>query len=292
MDIIDIHAHLFSRGFFEALSGGDQETLVRVTRQAGIALPPGDVAAHTDRWLSEMDVHGVSRMVMFASVPEEIPAVRQVAARSGGRIAGCAFVNPQVQASVEAAADHHLCGVLLFPAMHHYHVAELKEMLEVLNARRAIVFVHCGLLVVKIRDLLGLPRPYDLTFANPLGIIPAANRFRRIRFVIPHFGAGFFREALMVGSQCENVYVDTSSSHSWMRTQPHTISLETVFARALDVFGAGRILFGTDSNVFPAGWRQDRLEEQMAVLDHLCVAETDKARVFGGNAAELLAEVV
>ena len=84
MDIIDIHAHLFSRGFFEALSGGDEEALVRATRQAGIALPPGDISAHTDRWLSEMDVHGVSRLVMFASVPEEIPAVRQVAARSGG----------------------------------------------------------------------------------------------------------------------------------------------------------------------------------------------------------------
>ena len=176
--------------------------------------------------------------------------------------------------------------------MHHYHVADLKEMLEVLDARRAIVFVHCGLLVVKIRDLLGLPRPYDLSFANPLSIIPAANRFRRIRFVIPHFGAGFFREALMAGSLCENVYVDTSSSNSWMKTQPHAISLETVFARALDVFGAERILFGTDSNVFPAGWRQDRYEEQAAVLSNLCLPEADQARVFGGNAAELLAEVV
>jgi len=229
--------------------------------------------------------------VTFASVPEEIPEVRQAAALSGGRIAGCAFLNPHLEGAREAAADRNLCGALMFPAMHHYHVADLTEILDVLDARRAIVFVHCGLLVVKLRDLLGLPRPYDLSYANPLSIIPAANRFRRIRFVIPHFGAGFFREALMVGSQCENVYVDTSSSNAWMKTQPQTASLEGVFARALDVYGSERILFGTDSNVFPAGWRRDRYEEQDAVLDSLCLPAAEKARVFGANAAELLADV-
>ena len=80
----------------------------------------------------------------------------------------------------------------------------------------ALVFVHCGLLVVKLRDLLGLPRPYDLAYANPLSVIPAANRYRRAKFIIPHFGAGFFRETLMAGTQCANIYVDTSSTNSWM----------------------------------------------------------------------------
>ena len=292
MDIIDFHSHFFSRDFFETLAGGDEEALARVAGQAGFAVPPSDVYAHTERWLSELDVHGVSRLVTFASVPEEIPAVRQAVAKSAGRIAGCAFVNPQLEGAVDAVSDRSFVGALVFPAMHHFDVADLTAVLEVLDERRAILFVHCGLLVVKIRDLLGLPRPYDLAYANPLSIIPAANRFRNVRFVVPHFGAGFFRETLMVGMQCENVYVDTSSSNAWMRTQPQATTLDDVFARALDVFGAERILFGTDSNVFPAGWRRDRYEEQDAALGRLGVVEADKALVFGGNAARLLSDVV
>lgn len=291
MEIIDIHTHLFSRGYFDALSGGDEQALKRIAREGSIAIPPPDLTAHTMRWVSEMDVNGVSGLVTFASVPEEIPAVRQAVARAGGRLAGVAVVDPRVKESVEAAADRNLCGVVLFPALYHHFVGELKEMLGVLDLRQAIVFVHCGLLTLKIRDLLGVPTPVDLSFANPLSIIPAARHFRRIRFVIPHFGAGFFRETLMAGAACPNIYVDTSSSNSWMKTQPHVLSLEGVFARALPVFGAQRVLFGTDSNVFPRGWRRDRFEEQEAVLGALCLPQEDKDLVLGGNAARLLSEV-
>jgi len=291
MEIIDIHTHLFSRGYFDALSGGDDEALKRIAREHSIALPPPDLTAHTMRWVSEMDVNGVSGLVSFASVPEEIPAVRQAVARAGGRLAGVAVVDPKVKESVEAAADRNLCGVVLFPALYHHYVGELKEMLGVLDHRRALVFVHCGLQSMKIRNLLGVPSHYDLTFANPLSIVPAALRFRRIRFVIPHFGAGFFRETLLAGAQCPNVYVDTSSSNAWIKTQPHVLSLEGVFARTLPVFGPERILFGTDSNVFPRGWRRDRFEEQEAILNALCLPTEDKDLILGGNAARLLSEI-
>jgi predicted TIM-barrel fold metal-dependent hydrolase len=181
-------------------------------------------------------------------------------------------------------------GVLVFPALHHFHIAEeeSRAMLEALDKRGGIIYVHCGLLVVKLRDLLGLPRVYDLNYANPLGIIPAANAFPNCKFVIPHFGAGFLRETLLAGAQCENVFVDTSSSNSWVKTQVPRIELRDVFARALDVFGVSRILFGTDSNVFPAGWRWDRLEEQKAILDGLGIPLSEQEHVFAGNALRLL----
>ena len=62
-----------------------------------------------------------------------------------------------------------------------------------------MAYVHCGILVVKLRDLLGLPRPYDLNYANPLDVIPAANRHPGLTFCVPHFGAGFLRETLIAG---------------------------------------------------------------------------------------------
>ena len=90
----------------------------------------------------------------------------------------------------------------------------------------------------------------------------------------------------MAGTQCENIHVDTSSSNAWMRTQAPALDLREVVARALDVFGETRVLFGTDSGTFPAGWRLDRLEAQRGIVAALGVAAD---AIFGGNARRLLA---
>ena len=61
-----------------------------------------------------------------------------------------------------------------------------------------------------------------------------------------------------------------------------------MFRAALGVFGPERILFGTDSNVFPAGWRAERLAEQQEALREVEGSEEVSALIFGGNAARLL----
>ena len=179
--------------------------------------------------------------------------------------------------------------MLTFPAMHRFEVGgeASRAMLEPVAAVSGVCYVHCGLLVVKLRDLLGLPRGYDLRYANPLAIVPAADAFPEVTFVVPHFGAGFLRETLMLGAQCPNVVVDTSSSNSWVHTQPG-LELREVFARALDVFGPQRVLFGTDSGTFPAGWRADRRDAQLALLGELGLTEGERALVMGGNAVRIL----
>ncbi len=300
MKIIDFHSHFFSAPFFRALAGqsplpGDVESkLAALAAKTGIELPAQDVGEHLQRWLGELDRHGVEHIVTFASLPEEIPAVGEAAARSGGRVTPVALVNPLKEGVPGKVRDllekKRFAGVLLFPAMHHFHIdgEEARGLLEVLNQHGATIYVHCGILVVKLRDLLGLPRTYDLTYANPLGAIPAANAFPDVKFVIPHFGAGFFREALIAGAQCPNVYVDTSSSNSWIKTQPQKTTVRDVFERALEVFGPERVLFGTDSNVFPAGWRKERFEEQRAALDGCGASEADQELIFSGNARRLL----
>jgi predicted TIM-barrel fold metal-dependent hydrolase len=301
MAIVDIHTHFFSRTFFDTLaaqassSGGVAgERLADVVDKTGLELPEPDVGAHLARWIADMDAKGVEHMATFASVPEEIATVGEAAQRSGGRLSAFALVNPVNSSAAEKVAglfeSGAFKGVLVFPAMHHFKIGEdaAKPLLAVLNEQRATIFVHCGLLVVKLRDLFGLPRPQDPKYADPLSIVPAANAYPDVRFVIPHFGAGLFRETLMAGAQCPNVYVDTSSSNSWTKTQLPKPSLRDVFERALDVFGTERVLFGTDSNVFPAGWRKDRYEEQRAVLADLGLSTDERERIFAGNARRLL----
>src|SRR5208282_3892857 len=96
--------------------------------------------------------------------------------------------------------------------------------------------------------------------------------------VVPHFGAGYFREALMLADMCPNVYLDTSSSNRWMRyEEPHHTEarggLRNIFRRALDVLGPQRLLFGTDSSFFPRGWHAAIFEDQVRTLRELEIDE-------------------
>lgn len=300
MAIVDFHLHYFSRPFFEALAGqspqeGDvAERLARVAERTGIELPDVDPERHRARWLAELERHGVEHAACFASLPEEVPTVAAACAQSGGRLSAFALVNPKAEGAHQRVRglieEQGFKGVVLFPAQHHYRIggAHAAELLGVLEEYGAIAYVHCGLLVVKLRDLLGLPRTQDLAYANPLDLIPAANAFPNVKFVVPHFGAGFLRELMMAGTMCSNVYTDTSSSNSWIKTQLPLIGLADVFREALANLGAERILFGTDSNVFPAGWRSDRLREQREAVASLGLSREQEALVFGGNARRLL----
>jgi predicted TIM-barrel fold metal-dependent hydrolase len=167
--------------------------------------------------------------------------------------------------------------------MHRYsvHDERAERLIAQAAARRCAVFVHCGVLTVGVRKKLGLPSPFDMRYSNPLDLHAIALRYPDARFVVPHFGAGFLREALMLADLCPNVYLDTSSSNSWMRYE--SLDLGTVFRRALDVAGAGRLLFGTDSSFFPRGWQRAVFETQTEVLKNLRVEDEDAARILGGN---------
>ena len=120
---------------------------------------------------------------------------------------------------------------------------------------RQAVFVHCGVLTVGVRKKLGLPSPFDLRLGDPLAVAAVALRFPSVPVIIPHFGAGLLREALMAADQCPNIHLDTSSSNSWMKYHPG-LTLEAVFRQALAVAGPERLLFGTDSSFFPRGWQR------------------------------------
>ncbi|MFT7678365.1 MAG: putative TIM-barrel fold metal-dependent hydrolase [Planctomycetota bacterium] len=299
MGSIDFHSHFFSRTFFETLAGqssqpGDTGSrLANVTARTGLELPAPSTAEHLARWIAELDQHDVEHLVSFASVPEEAPVLAEAARLAKGRITPMALVNltaPGAADMIRGRLDEGFGGVLTFPAMHRYHIADeaCAPALAVLEEANALCYVHCGILVVKLRDLLGLPRPYDMAYASPLSLVPAANAHRGINFVIPHFGAGFLRETLMLGAQCDNVYVDSSSSNGWMKTQPVPTTLKDVFERAIGAFGHERVLFGTDSGTFPAGWQVERFKEQSNVLWDLGLTASEQAAVLSENARRLL----
>ena len=288
----DAHCHFFSSRFFDVL--GRQKGLpgdapgAEVTRLVGWE-HPGSSEALADRWAETLTEAGVGRALLIGSVPGEEEQVARAVARHADRFVGAFMLDPTQEGALTrvawALAQPGMRVVCLFPAMHGYspadpRVAGLAE--QVAGVAGAALFVHCGVLSVGIRRKLGLPSPFEARYGNPLDIQGLALRHPSLPIIVPHFGAGFFRELLMVADSCPNVLVDTSSSNGWIKYSPG-LSLRHVFAQALSVLGAERLLFGTDSSYFPRGWHGAIRDTQVGVLAELGVPHVDQQAIVAGN---------
>jgi predicted TIM-barrel fold metal-dependent hydrolase len=297
IDVCDAHVHFFSHGFFGAMarqkadvalnSAADPaEAVARLLNWDSPPPIPGDLAAI---WVKEMDGHGVSRAALISSVPGDEMSVAAALASFPSRFYGYCMVNPMAPGaleSVEGALAAGLRGFCFFPAMHRYSMndAHVEPILQAVSTRTGVViFVHCGILTVGIRGKLGLASPFDMRYSNPIDLHPLALLHPKLPFVVPHFGAGYLREALMLCSLCPNVHLDTSSSNGWMRLQTPALDLKTVFERALDVAGPKRLLFGSDSSFFPRGWHATVYEAQSQILEDLGASHEDAQAILGGN---------
>ena len=288
----DAHCHFFSAGFFATLG---RDPAAPPSRDPAVDLPaalgwdpPGPPAALADRWVAELDRHGVSRAAIMASVPGDEPSVAEAAARHPARLAGTFMLNPTAPDATarvrQGFGERGLRCACLFPAMHGFALDDERvvPVFEAAAGRRCAVFVHCGVLSVGVRRKLGLPSRFDIRRGNPLALVPVASAFPDVPVVIPHFGAGFFRETLMAADLCPNVHVDTSSSNGWTKYTPG-LSLAGVFRQALAVLGPERILFGSDSSFFPRGWRRDVADAQRAAFNEIGLDAASRAAILAGN---------
>jgi len=292
MHISDCHCHFFSSRFLELLTK-DRQDLPTDQRAEAVARllgwdPPGTPETLADRWIGELARHGVSRCALIASIPGDEESVAAAVAAHPRVFVGFFMFNPIAPDAgarlSRALGEQRLRGIALFPAMHRYRLddAAVEKVFEAAAGYGAAVFVHCGVLSVGVRKKLGLPSPFDLRLGDPLAVAAVAQRYPSVPVIIPHFGAGMFREALMAAEQCANVYLDTSSSNAWMKYYPG-LTLEAVFRQALSVAGPERLLFGTDSSFFPRGWQHAIYDAQARALEAAGASEPDRTRVLGGN---------
>jgi predicted TIM-barrel fold metal-dependent hydrolase len=292
--VSDAHIHFFSHRFFATLADQKKAPVDSLAPVLGWQLPAEDPKTLADTWVQELDRHGVSKAALIASVPGDQESVIDAVRAFPQRFYGYMMVNPVAPspaADVErAVASGHIHGLCFFPAMHRYSIQDDRAtaLLDLLAGHpRAIAFVHCGVLSVGVRKKLSLPSPFDMRFSNPIDVHAVALRYPQVRFVIPHFGAGYLREALMLCDLCPNVYLDTSSSNSWMRYDESHLDLRAVFRRALDVAGPKRLFFGTDSSYFPRAWNRDIFEAQTKALYEIGITEETARLIFHENLMQL-----
>jgi len=297
MMLNDSHCHFFSTQFFTVLSRqrGRGEGVDALCRELQWE-EPGTPDVLAARWVGELDAHGVARSALIASVPGDEDSVHAAVSQHPDRFVGFFMLDPSADDAVDrarrAVEQLGLRGICLFPAMNHVPLndARVERVVEVAAAHAGTaVFVHCGVLSVGVRRKLGLPSRFDLRLGDPLGVSRLAMAFPQVPFIIPHFGAGLFREALMAADACPNIHFDTSSSNGWIRYTPG-LTLESVFRTALSVVGPSRLLFGTDSSFFPRGWQRGIHDAQKAIVSAIGLPATDETLIFGGNFDRLFPE--
>lgn len=283
----DAHVHFFGDSFFSLLTNGGDASEVC----AHLGWESADSETLADRWVAELDRHGVASASLIASLHGDEDSVARAIARRPERLHGQFMLNPLAADALDRARRAFEAGLrtmCLFPAMHRYSVADdaLAPFWKAAEGRN--VFVHCGVLSVGVRKKLGLPSPFDMRYSNPLDLHGVALRHPSINFIVPHFGAGMFREALMLADLCPNVYLDTSSSNGWMKYCEGQMTLAAVFQKAIAIAGAGRLLFGTDSSFFPRGWVRDVFDAQITALQECSITHDQANLIFGGNLATLV----
>jgi hypothetical protein len=245
---------------------------------------PESVEAASARWLAALDRHGVQAAVFLALAPRS-ETLRRFAALAPDRLFAFTFLDPR---ELDAAAileedirRRGFCGLKLYPSVQQFHVYDERAYpsYERAEALGIPIVLHFG---------VTLDYRSDLRFSNPLDLHAVARDFPDLSLIVAHAGAGFLRETLFLAYHCANVCVDTSGSGTWMRYLPRPLEFREVMRRLLDVFGAQRILFGTDSRHASEGYRHWLLRSHRDALEALQVADDAQRAILGGNMARLL----
>jgi predicted TIM-barrel fold metal-dependent hydrolase len=299
MEVVDAHVHFISHNYLRLLTqqrNSYQDVEAFISDQAkrrNFEAPPIDPARLADRWVTEMDRNGVSRAAVISMIPGDEVSVSAAVRVYPDRFIGVATVNPYLAVAEElvehAAVEWGFRAIMLYPSMFKCSLASdrLYPIYHIARKHGMAVYAHLGRLRVAARRWWGLPDIYDWRYASPADLHQPAADFPTVPFIVVGFGSGTLPQLLKIGLQCPNVYVDTSSSNKWILDQSEFGDLAHAFERTVEVFGPGRILFGSDSDFFPRGWRAPILEEQTAIMERLGLSNHARSAILCENAKSL-----
>jgi len=296
--IIDSHVHLITSGMIisakksfdrlwpglmdRALTGGK----AIISRETIEFLRSKTLRDLADIWLAELARHNVGRACFLPIRGESLGELDEFISLDTEKFSGYVMLdNPVKKTSARTLRKWletgRFRGLKLYPCMDMVCVADkrLFPLYEVAAEFKAPVLVHFGVTHAPVSDY---------RYTNPLDLKLPSKLFPDTNFIIAHFGAGFFREILMLGFHSDNIHLDTSGTNNWRLYLPQVMTLDEIFKRTLEVYGPDKILFGTDSALNgKAGYRTFVLKEQTETLARLGVSEEDRLKIMGRNTARL-----
>jgi hypothetical protein len=244
------------------------------------------VADLADIWIGELDRNNIARACFLPIRGESMSEMDEFVSANTERFTGYVMLEDPVNKTSARTLRKWLKtgrfrGLKLYPCMDMVSVADkrLFPLYEVAAEFKAPVLVHFGVTHAPVSDY---------RYTNPLDLKLPSKLFPDTNFIIAHFGAGFFREILMLGFHSDNIHLDTSGTNNWRLFLPQVMTLDEIFKRTLEVYGPDKILFGTDSALNgKAGYRTFVLKEQTETLARLGVSQEDQLKIMGHNTVRL-----
>ncbi len=297
MNVIDTHVHLITRAMADDAALRFQ-TLYPFAREAvqkrGERLFTPDLLGwlgsvtleeQARAWLNAMDGNGVERAVFFP-ISERLEDIRDFVALAPDRFAGYAFLNdPAAEDAPErlrrAVNEYGLVGLKLYPSLQLFDCCDERLFPLYAEARSLGIPItfHMGITMAPVADY---------RYTNPIDLQLVLNLFPDLNVIIAHFGAGFFREVCLLGYHNKNIHLDTSGTNNWRDYTPEQLPLAEIFKRAVEIYSAERIIFGTDTVLRPgAGYRSAIKEEQANIVRGLGISPEEKELILRGNAQRL-----
>ncbi len=297
MKVIDAHVHLITRAMvddaahrFGALYPLARDAVAkRAERLFGKEflgwLGGVTLEEQAREWLKAMDANNVERAIFFP-ISGQLENIRDFVALAPDRFAGYAFLNDPAAADAagrlrRAVTDYGLVGLKLYPSL---------QLFNCCDERLFPLYAEAQSLGIPITFHFGITHApvADYRYTNPLDLQLPLNLFPDLNVIIAHFGAGFFREVCLLGFHNKNIHLDTSGTNNWRDYTPERPPLNEIFKRAVEIYSAERVVFGTDTVIRPgAGYRSAIKEEQSGIVDGLNISFGEKELILRGNAQRL-----
>ncbi|MDA1143057.1 MAG: amidohydrolase family protein [Planctomycetota bacterium] len=295
MFVFDAHTHFFDLSFYENLGRmkGINASAVDIAERLGWDEAPDKSVEAANAWVQEMDAKGVDRMVSMHTIPSNIFQAAEGIHSAAGRLTGYAAMTPNMEGAPNLldrlVTEFGFRGLALFPSVFRFSMQDEATLglLDVAHQHGLNIFVHCGAIKIGFRTKLGLPNVFDCTF-TPLEMQPICAACPNANFVFPHMGSGYFRELLMLADMVPNIYTDTSGMGGWGKYLDGNPAPHQVLKHAVEVMGAERILFGSDSSFFPRGWRVDTFVAQVDVFQEAGLNDEQVAQILGRNLERMI----
>lgn len=261
--IFDAHAHIFP-------------DKIAAKAVAGIGSFYSDLEMHMDGKVETLiktgDKNGIEKFLVqsVATVPGQVEGINNFIAASvkqyPDRLVGFAAIHPDypdIKGELERAASMGLKGVKIHPDFQQFNIDCDKAMkiYEAIEGKMPIL-IHMG--------------DHRYEYSKPQRLANVMDRFTKLKVIGAHFGGWSEWDSaadILGGKYADRLWVDTSSSLYAMTPER---------ARQLiDVFGADRVMFGTDYPMWDAA---DELER----FDRIPLNEREREMILHENAEKLL----
>ncbi len=280
--IVDIHTHIFPDKIAAA-------AISKLSAASGI-LPNTD--GTTRGLLDSMDRAGVDLSVILpvATAKEQVDKINSSAMRLNEAYAekglfSFGAMHPDygggIRRELNRLRENGIKGIKIHPVYQSTDIDDIKylRIFDCAAELNMTVVTHAGL------DI-GFP---DAVHCSPTQILRAMRQIGDFKFVLAHMGGWQNWEEAQEIFADTKVYIDTAFSFGKFNSTPagkdknDKIKMlnEDALMKFVKIFGAERILFGTDSP-----WAEQK--EAVNFIKNSPLADADKEKILGGNAQKLL----